>query len=303
MTIFCWNCRDFGEADDPTIPYLHQSVLKYHPLLLFLQETHTSVDIAVMKTHHLGFPNCFGVDSTGRSGGLLLYWDNFVDIQVISSCPRFIFCKLGLNVNQGVFNSLYVMFLYGEPVFQYRSMLWDNISNVISGCSPFLVIGDFNQVELHSDKIGSSLTIRGQAEFTAWKFQNSLVDIPFFGPRFTWMNGQLDGHCIMERLDRSYATQDWLDLFPSSSVLHLPILISDHSPILLRFLPQPKSRKRPYRLDNWCLQLPEVIALVSNAWNNPFFGSTSYVLSRKLAAARFAVMNWVIQHRIWYGIN
>ncbi|XP_074313509.1 uncharacterized protein LOC141648685 [Silene latifolia] len=198
---------------------------------------------------------------------------------------------------------MYVMFLYGEPVFQYRSFLWDNISNEISGCSPFLVIGDFNQVELHSDKLGGSLTIRGQAEFTAWKFHNNLVDIPFFGPRFTWMNGQLANHCIMERLDRAYATQDWIDLFPASSVLHLPILISDHSPIMLRFMPQPKSRKRPYRLDNWCLQIPEVMTLVSNAWNTPVYGSSSYVLSRKLAAARFAILNWVIQHHICYGIN
>ncbi|XP_074304872.1 uncharacterized protein LOC141639712 [Silene latifolia] len=303
MTIFCWNCRGFGEADDPTIPYLHQSVLKHHPLILFLQETHTSVDIAAMKTHHLGFPNYFGVDSNGRSGGLLLYWGRFVDIQVIGSCPRFVFCKMGIDVNQGVFSDMYIMFLYGDPVFQYRSGLWDRISNEISGFSPFLVIGDFNQVDLHSDKFGGSLTIRGQADFIEWKLKNNLVDIPFFGPRFTWTNGQLDESCIMERLDRAYATQDWLDLFPSTSVLHLPILVSDHSPIMLRFLPQPRSRKRPYRLDNWCLQLPEVIDLVSNAWNTPVHGSTSYVLSRKLAAVRFAILNWIIHHRICYGVN
>ncbi|XP_074315728.1 uncharacterized protein LOC141651938 [Silene latifolia] len=224
MTIFCWNCRGFGEADDPTIPYLHQCVLKYHPLILFLQETHTNVDIASTKTHHLGYPNFFGVDSIGRSGGLLLYWDDSVDIQVISSCPRFIFCKVGIVVNQATFQDMYVMFLYGEPVFQYRSFLWDNISNQISGCSPFLVIGDFNQVELHSDKIGGSLTIRGQAEFTARKFHNNLVDIPFFGPRFTWMNGQLANHSSSSLLDSEDALR-----YQHLRSSHLQLLSKQHS--------------------------------------------------------------------------
>ncbi|XP_074288605.1 uncharacterized protein LOC141613761 [Silene latifolia] len=257
-----------------------------------------------MKTTHLRFPNYFGVDSNGRNGDLLLYWDDSVNIQVMCSCPRFIFCKMGFSVTQGVFSDMYVMFLYGEPVVQYRSILWDKISNVILGCSPLLVIGDFNQVELHSDKLGGLVSIRGQADFTAWRIENCLVDIPFFGPRFTWMNGQQDENYIMERLDRAYATQDWFELFPSTSVLLVGLTWRfNHSPIIVRFLEQSKSRKRPYRVDNWCLQILEVVALVSTAWNTPVSGSSSYVLSRKLAAVRFAILNWVIQHRICYGIN
>ncbi|XP_074278432.1 uncharacterized protein LOC141602021 [Silene latifolia] len=263
MTTFCWNCRDFGEADDPTIPYLHRCVLKFHPLILFLQETHTSVDVAFMKTAHLGFPNHFGVDSNGRSGGLLLYWENSVDVVVLCSNPHFIFCKLGLRLPQGVYNDMYIMFIYGESAFQYRSSLWDHISNVISGCTPFLVIGDFNQVEFYTDKLGGSSSIRGQVDFTTWKFQNGLVDIPFFGPRFTWMNGQFGDNCIMERLDRAYATHEWFDMFPHTSLLNLPILISDHSPIILQLFHAQNSSKRPYRIDNWCLHLPQVVSLVT----------------------------------------
>ncbi|XP_074315205.1 uncharacterized protein LOC141651389 [Silene latifolia] len=244
MTIFCWNCRGFGEADDPTIPYLHRCVLKFHPLILFLQETHTSVDVAYMKTSHLGFPNYFGVDSSGRSGGLLLYWDSSVDVLVLCSNPHFIFCKLGLHLPQGVYNYMYIMFIYGESAF-------------------------------HS--------IRGQIDFTTWKLQNCLVDIPFFGPRFTWMNGQLGENCIMERLDRDYATQDWFEVFPHTSLLNLPILISDHSPIILHLFHAQNASKSPYRIDNWCLHLPEVVSLVNFAFQTLYLGSLPYVLSRKLA--------------------
>ncbi|XP_074297339.1 uncharacterized protein LOC141628050 [Silene latifolia] len=70
----------------------------------------------------------------------------------------------------------------------------------------------------------------------------------------------------MERIDRAYATNDWLQLFLDASVLHLPILISDHAPIILRFFPSTKTHRRPYRLDNWCLNSPEIAQLVANTW-------------------------------------
>ncbi|XP_074282600.1 uncharacterized protein LOC141607138 [Silene latifolia] len=107
----------------------------------------------------------------------------------------------------------------------------------------------------------------------------------------------------MERLDRAYATQDWFTLFPSASILHLPILVSDHAPILLSLSPDSKPRKRPYRIDNWCLSYPEVRELVLKVWETPFFGSEMFVVSRKLAIARRAILQWVINHRISHGVN
>ncbi|XP_074277046.1 uncharacterized protein LOC141600701 [Silene latifolia] len=302
MNVFCWNCRGFGETDDPTIPYISHCIHKYHPSILFLQETHTSVGTAALRTSNQDLPNFCGVDSLGRSGGLLLRWADSVDISVICSDPHFIFCNLSVEVSPSMMQTMYCMFIYGEPVFMYRSSLWDKISDVILGYSPFVIIGDFNQVELHSDKLGGSSSIRGQDVFTNWKLHNNLIDVPFFGPRFTWSNSQHYSDCIMERLDRAYATADWFNLFPFASVTHLQILISDHAQIILR-LTQPAHSKRPYRLDNWCLSLPEVNDLVTSAWATPVRGSTIFMVSRKLAAVRFALLKWVVQHRVSYGIN
>ncbi|XP_074293409.1 uncharacterized protein LOC141620437 [Silene latifolia] len=119
---------------------------------------------------------------------------------------------------------------------------------------------------MHSDKLGGSNVIRGQQDFTSWRFENSLLDVPFFGPPFSWFNNRSDGQLIMERLDRAYANNDWLHLFPAASVMHLPILISDHAPIILKFLPNSKSCRRPYRLDNWCFNSPEIANIVDCAW-------------------------------------
>ncbi|XP_074291012.1 uncharacterized protein LOC141617752 [Silene latifolia] len=174
---------------------------------------------------------------------------------------------------------------------------------LISDLSPFLILGDFNQVGMHSDKLGGSHVIRGQQDFTNWRFDNSLLDVPFFGPLYTWLNNRSDDQLIMERLDRAYANTEWLDLFPAASLMHLPILVSDHAPIILKFFPSSKTSRRPYRLDNWCFNSPEIAHIVDCAWRLPVTGSPMYILSRRLASVRFSIMQWVIHHRLSHGIN
>ncbi|XP_074298300.1 uncharacterized protein LOC141629152 [Silene latifolia] len=264
----------------------------------------TSLAYAASKTAHLGLPNFCGIDSDGHSGGLLLRWDDSVVLSSFTISSRFILCNLCLNVNNGCTkHDMYVMFIYGEPCIDLRLSLWNNISALISGLSPFLIIGDFNQVEMHSDKLGGSHIIRGQQDFTNWRFDNSLLDVPFFGPLFTWMNNRSDDQLIMERLDRAYANSEWLHLFPAASIMHLPILVSDHAPIILKFFHPSRTCKRPYRLDNWCLGSPEIAHIVACAWALPVTGSPMYILSRRLSSVRFSIMQWVIHHRLSHATN
>ncbi|XP_074300229.1 uncharacterized protein LOC141631461 [Silene latifolia] len=263
----------------------------------------TSSDSASDKTSHLGLPHYCGVDSTGRSGGLLLRWDNSIVLTTLSLESHFILCKLSSPGAPCTNDVKYVLFIYGEARFEYRQALWNLLSSKILGLSPLLILGDFNQVELFADKLGGTSFIRGQSDFTTWKISNGLLDVPFSGPRFTWMNNQHNDKFIMERLDRAYANQEWFTLFPSTSISHLSILVSDHAPVILSLSPFSKPRKRPYRLDNWCLSYPEVQDLVSRVWNTPFLGSSMFVLSRKLAMVRRSILQWVISHRISNGIN
>ncbi|XP_074283222.1 uncharacterized protein LOC141607770 [Silene latifolia] len=210
----------------------------------------TSSDSASDKTSHLGLPHYCGVDSTGRSGGLLLRWDNSIVLTTLILESHFILCKLSSPGAPCTNDVKYVLFIYGEARFEYRQALWNLLSSKIFGLSPLLILGDFNQVELFDDKLGGKSFIRGQSDFTTWKISNGLSDVPFSGPRFTWMNNQHNGKIIMERLDRAYANQKWFTLFPSTSISHLSILVSDHAPVILSLSPFSKPRKRPYRLDN-----------------------------------------------------
>ncbi|XP_074301459.1 uncharacterized protein LOC141632849 [Silene latifolia] len=240
-----------------------------------------------------------------KVGGLLLRCDDSVVISTLSVHPHFILCKLSLAVNPVCINhDMYVMFIYGEPSFEFRLSLWNNITGLISVLSPFMIIGDFNQIEMHSDKLGGLNSVRGQHDFTSWRLDNALLDVPFFGPPFTWLQNRSNGQVIMERLDRAYAKSEWLQLFPVASVFHPPILISDHAPIILKFFPSIKNRRRPYRLDNWCLHSPEIAQMVDNNACQIFVpGSPMFVLSRRLAAIQYSTMQWFIHHRLSHGIN
>ncbi|XP_074289270.1 uncharacterized protein LOC141614425 [Silene latifolia] len=232
MRTFCWNCRGLGDADNPAIPYLRWCVRKYGVSILFLQETMCSFETAVSKTNSLDFPNFCDVDAVGLSGGLLLRRSNDISLLPIELDRHFILCKLSMVYPA---SECYIIFLYGEPNVALRNPLWEKLSNICCTYSPMVLVGDFNQVDLHSDKLGGSNNIRGQIDFINWNLDNDLLDIPFFGPPCTWMNSRHDNSLLYERLDKGYASSQWLHLFPSAYVLHLPILVSDHAPIILHF--------------------------------------------------------------------
>lgn len=126
-----------------------------------------------------------------------------------------------------------------------------------------MLIGDFNQVESNNKKLGGSLTLKGAAKFLEWKLDNKLLDVPYQGVNYTWTNNRSNDEAIYERIDKAFCNSDWRDSYPDAEVWNLPILLSDHSPIVLQLQEFNKGKKnRPYRLDAWCLHYPEVRELI-----------------------------------------
>ncbi|KAL4377944.1 hypothetical protein GQ457_02G018140 [Hibiscus cannabinus] len=93
----------------------------------------------------------------------------------------------------------------------------------------WLLGGDFNAIYDSEDRMGGSRSRLGVSHaMTNFVFETGLVDVRFRGIRFTWKRGSLS-----QRLDRCLANERWLDRFPTSVVLHLDRLGSDHRPISL----------------------------------------------------------------------
>ncbi|XP_074301910.1 uncharacterized protein LOC141633330 [Silene latifolia] len=300
MKIFSWNCRGLGGTDTPIIPYISWSVRYYDTSIVFLQETKCSVADGVCKTSPLNLPHFCGTDSVGTSGGLLLLWDDRSDILPLVTDPHFILCKV---VNRGSNSVWFALFLYGESCTASRANFWNNMKALCSAYSPLCMIGDFNQLEHHFDKLGGSSNIAGWKAFLDWRISTPLSELPFSGPQFTWANKRNSSSLILERLDRCYASENWILSFPDAHVQNLNIFLSDHAPIVLSTTIPCKKPKRPYRVDNWCLDNPEIHWLISSIWNTSCQGPASSAVSFKLSQIRSGILKWVLQNRHRFMID
>src|SRR5436190_2361817 len=85
--------------------------------------------------------------------------------------------------------------------------------------------------------------------FGNWMQSSGLLDVGFFGPKYTWKRGTLS-----ERLDRAICNPQWRIKFPEASLQHLARISSDHRPILLKFSTfDPNKANRPFRFQQMWL--------------------------------------------------
>ncbi|XP_074305795.1 uncharacterized protein LOC141641016 [Silene latifolia] len=247
----------------------------------------------------LGFAKCFGVDAVGVSGGLWVGWRKESRMELVMACNNFII----LSVRK--YNGMlwYLVLVYGAPCVSSRASVLCEIEDWIKTCKyPFLMVGDFNQVEYRSDKLsGSQRSIGAAEEFTLWKIRNELIDIPFKGPRFTWCNNRKGDMRVYERIDKAYGSKDWFSLFPNTGIKHYPIQISDHAPIEVDLNLVGTSGSKPFKLDAWVLDHEAFMERIQYAWNMEDTGSPAYRVTRKLSRVRTCVKRWTLDKRAEWG--
>ena len=98
---------------------------------------------------------------------------------------------------------------------------------------PWVIASDFNEVLSVEEKFGGkAVDLR-----RALRFQDCLnywmIDLGFFGSKFTWSNNQPLTHLIQERIDRVFVNPAWNELHPEACVKHLERSHFDHCPVIL----------------------------------------------------------------------
>lgn len=136
--------------------------------------------------------------------------------------------------------------VYGSPTHDLRKRLCKDLrkSNMnVSG--PWLVAGDFNAVTTASEVSDSmNFSQRRCADFTNWIFEQGLIDIGFEGPMLTWKCGTQQSTFKGARLDRALGDIDWRMRYPNAVVKHLPMIHSDHAPLMISAEDNTVNRKR-----------------------------------------------------------
>ena len=107
------------------------------------------------------------------------------------------------------------------------------------------------------------------------------------------MNKRQADHFVMEKLDRAFGSIDWLDTYPYCLVRNLPILCSDHGPILLDTEYRPPFKCRPFRFEWMWTSHQDCARLVNESWNaNLHTGSHAFCLTRKIDSIRKTFKQW-----------
>lgn len=191
-----------------------------------------------------GFMGSSEVPRVGLSGGLALGWTQDWHVSIIFQNSYFIHSEI-TNMQGEVFA---VTFLYGHPNLALRHLIWTDLQNFGRQIHhKWVCIGDFNQVLKESDKLTfKDHNITGNLPLQQTLSNLWLIPIESKGLPFTWMNKRQGDDFVMEKLDRAFANSEWLDHFPHSVVCNLPIIRSDHGPIVLDLIIHSNSSIDPF---------------------------------------------------------
>ena len=129
---------------------------------------------------------------------------------------------------------------------------------------PWLCFGDFNEILSREEKLGGAL--RSQRQMDGFKEVVNVCgfkDLGYNSPDFTWCN-----NCVYLRLDRAFATNDWINMFSGTRVLHLIDSTFDHCTLLIAntIAVQPPRKRRFHFEETWT-------KIATNDWINMFSGT------------------------------
>ena len=215
----------------------------------------------------LGFTNSFAVNSSGRSGGLGVFWNDEIKL-VVDGYSKY---HINVFIDDLAHVKSRVTFVYGEAQTSERYKTWDMLRG-IAGMSndPWIVIGDFNEV-LHAhehDGIGQ----RSQAQMDVFRDAIDtcgLSDIGYKGQSWTFEKRVVGGTYARVRFDSGVANPAWVLAFPDASLEHLTAATSDHVPMMLRLQAMHACRRgpRPFKYEVCWERNPMPETVVHAGWN------------------------------------
>jgi hypothetical protein len=266
---------------------------KTHPDIVFFQETlvHSEKSRNFLHTLRPTWLSC-AVNSIGTSGGLLVSWDpNFYDLVPFLTCGGILLTGICLASKR----QISLLNVYGPCV--ERKKIWDRLEDSgLLAQKKLILAGDLN-LTLSSGEIWGGSTSLGSLAgyFKAFFLNNKLIDIVPGKVVPTWRNGRSRADYIAKRLDRTFISEDFLDLVGIyRSWVEYPF-ISDHAPVLLQLELPPLFKAYPFKLNpQWILD-QGFIVLVQNLWNDPkYLGEVGKqkILVWKLKDLKASTKHW-----------
>ncbi|XP_019091159.1 PREDICTED: uncharacterized protein LOC109128743 [Camelina sativa] len=183
-------------------------------------------------------------------------------------------------------------FVYGDPILKNCDLVWEWLIRIgITRSTPWFLIGDFHELTGNHEKWGGRL--RSASSFLAFNGMIrdcGLLDFPFLGDCLSW-RGWRDKKPIQCRLDRALDNEDWHDLFPDTVTEYLPMIASDHIPLVTSIGAKRPRGRRSFMFDRRWVGKAGLMEAISSGWNadhDP--GSSGFV--DKIVSCRRAISRW-----------
>lgn len=227
-----------------------------------------------------------GLESNGRSGGILIMWDKRVWAgELVNTGLHCISCKIS-SLNRNF--SWFLTGVYAPNCRREREELWWELGAIRGVCEgAWVVCGDFNTTRYATKRKNSRGITRAMKDFSETIEDLELADPPLLGGRYTWNN-----HDCSSRIDRFLFSAEWDEEFNNIKQSLLPRIVSDHCPISLKCGEWDFS-KSYFKFENWWMEVEGFKERMAGWWNScEITGRPDYILAYKLKMLKVKLKEW-----------
>lgn len=178
--------------------------------------------------------------------------------------------------------------IYGDSHHCCTKQIWDGIASFVydNQDKPILCMGGLNDILCDEDKSSPIVNIYRMRVFRALVKTCGFMDLGYNGPAYTWRNRRYTSNPTLERLDRCLVNEEWCGIYPSSNVFNLPIIFSDHAPIILSTETQCQNPRRSFKFESWWLMEKDFHA------HNIWIGSSNKSFHNRTTNLACALRTW-----------
>ncbi|XP_073353938.1 uncharacterized protein [Aegilops tauschii subsp. strangulata] len=287
-----WNIR--GPGQPGKIQCLCDTIAKANPDFIGFQEAKKeliSEGLLRAVDKHNQFTWHF-LPALNTAGGILVGFRNDM-FEVIGFTNK----KFGVVSTIKTKNDKFVwqlVVVYGSAYPEFKVDFVAELHDIMESASyPVLVCGDFNLVRQQSDKSSGTINPHFAFLFNDWVNRWALLEISISNRSFTWSNNQ--NNPIFAVLDRVFTSVDWDMHFPLSTLIALPRVGSDHTPLVLDTGARKVNCPKMFRFEKWWLAQAGFSQLVQDVWTKNGDASSSIENWRcKTRALRKVIKGWSI---------
>jgi hypothetical protein len=129
---------------------------------VFLSETRQQSNRVTNLRHRLGLNKSFVVDGQGKGGGLILFWDESINIRILSYGFHYIDTLIWDADHHAHWRGT---FIYGEARTHARGDMWNLLKHFKSLYgAPWMLISDFNEAMWSFEQFSSRRRHDGQMQ-------------------------------------------------------------------------------------------------------------------------------------------